>query len=74
MCDPVVIDGGIKPSNILPDACLSAKIANFGLTSLKTPVADDLSVAATTPASNLDDNEVVIEVELNKDVTGDFKL
>ncbi|EHA8588088.1 putative receptor-like serine/threonine-protein kinase [Cocos nucifera] len=74
MCEPLVIHSDIKPSNILLDAYLSAKITDFDLAILKTPIADDLQAAVVSPASNLgDDNEVAIEIKPNKVMIGDSK-
>ncbi|KAG1333950.1 putative Receptor-like serine/threonine-protein kinase [Cocos nucifera] len=62
-----------EPNNILLDAYLSAKIIDFGLARLKTPIADDLQAALVSPASNLGDNEVAIEIMPNKAMIGDSK-
>ncbi|EHA8586616.1 putative Receptor-like serine/threonine-protein kinase [Cocos nucifera] len=66
MCEPLVIHSDIKPSNILLDAYLSTKITDFSLARFKTPIADDLQATVISPASNLGDNEVAIEIMLNK--------
>ncbi|KAK8491353.1 hypothetical protein V6N13_126198 [Hibiscus sabdariffa] len=34
-CDPLVIDGDIKPDNVLPDSDYRAKISDFGLLRIK---------------------------------------
>ncbi|EHA8591217.1 putative receptor-like serine/threonine-protein kinase [Cocos nucifera] len=73
MCEPLVIHSDIKPSNILLDAYFSAKITDFGLAHLKTPIANDLQATVVSLASNLGDNEVAIEIVPNKAMTDDSK-
>ncbi|MQM20730.1 hypothetical protein Taro_053758 [Colocasia esculenta] len=56
-CEPPVVHGDIKPSNILLDVHFSAKIADFGLARVLTPAAvipaleDDASVTITDDLS-----------------------